>query len=203
MNLSKIKAHLSKDIILKRVISKITPDWNANNDTDLYLSLIRSVIGQQLSVKAADTIFKRFLDAFTNNYPSKKELISTDVGTLREKGLSIQKAKYVKNIAAYFLSEENKDTKWDELSDQEIIKQLTTIKGVGKWTVEMILMFSLNRPDIFPEGDLGIQNGMKALYHIDAKNKKELILKMNEIAEHWKPYRTYASRYIWAAKDAL
>ncbi|MGK0387555.1 MAG: DNA-3-methyladenine glycosylase II [Maribacter sp.] len=80
---------------------------------------------------------------------------------------------------------------------------MTSIKGVGVWTVEMILMFSLNRPDIFPKGDLGIQNGMKQLYQLENLEKKTLLKEMGKIAEQWKPYRTFASKYIWAAKDQL
>lgn len=201
MNLLEIRAVLSKDPILFALIEQIDLEFPLINDQDIYLSLIRSITGQQLSVKAAKTIYERFLTLFENNYPSKEQLISLDIEILRSKGLSRQKAGYIQNIAKYFSQPKVKEINWDELSDEEIIRELVSIKGVGRWTVEMMLMFTLNRSDVFPDGDLAIQKGMKQLYQIESSNKKELLAKMNGIAEHWKPYRTYACKYIWAGKD--
>ena len=201
MNLLEIKAVLSKDPVLFKILGLVDLDFTASKDKDIYLSLIRSILGQQLSVKAARTIYERFLTLFKDHYPSKETLVSMDIETLRSKGLSRQKASYVKNIAVYFSEPEIGGINWLALSDAEVMKKLISIKGVGKWTVEMLLMFTLDRPDIFPDGDLAIQNGMKEMYELEDLNKKELLIKMREIAEAWRPCRTYAARYIWAAKD--
>ncbi len=199
MNLSKIKTHLSQDPVLGGIISKINLDLDTPLQPDVYHALIRSIIGQQLSVKAAQTIYERFLNLFNDKYPDKDVLLSMDIVKLREKGLSQQKANYVKNIAFYFSDPKNKDIPWASMDNEAIIKQLTSIKGVGRWTVEMILMFELNRPDILPLGDLGIQKGMISLYDIEYSDKKVLFEKMEKIATAWSPYRTIASRYIWAS----
>lgn len=201
MNLLEIKAVLSKDSVLSKILGLVDLNFKDSKNKDIYLSLIRSILGQQLSVKAAKTIYERFLTLFENHYPSKEILSSLDIEILRSKGLSRQKASYVKNIAVYFSEPEIEKINWSKLSDEEIMKKLTSIKGVGKWTVEMLLMFTLDRPDIFPDGDLAIQNGMKEMYGLHHLSKKELLVKMREIAEAWRPYRTYASKYIWAAKD--
>lgn len=203
MDLDKIKMVLSKDPILAPIIKEIKLNGKQKEDIDIYADLIRSIIGQQLSVKAAATIHERFLTLFENGYPEKETLLKTDIETLRRKGLSRQKANYIKNIAAFFSEKETQGVTWSELSNEEIIKKLSSIKGVGVWTVEMILMFSLNRQDVFPKGDLGIQNGMRQLYQLEGLDKKALLKEIEKIAEKWKPYRTFASRYIWAAKDKL
>ena len=119
---------------------------------------------------------------------------------MRSVGLSNQKANYFYNIAEYFDSPGNKRIAWKKLSDQTIIERLTSIKGVGEWTVQMILMFTLDRPDVFPVKDLGIQLSMKQFYGIKGE-KKKLCEKMEKIAQSWSPYRTMACRYLWAARD--
>ena len=127
-------------------------------------------------------------------------ILDTDRATFRSVGLSNQKTNYFYNIATFFSEPGNKRIQWKRLSDEDIISKLVTIKGVGKWTVQMILMFTLGRPDVFPIDDLGIQLSMKDHYGIKAE-KKELKIKMTKIAEEWTPYRTLASRYLWAARD--
>ena len=120
---------------------------------------------------------------------------------LRAAGLSYQKAGYLKNIAAFSIEQTLEYKKLKMKTDDELVEYLVQIKGVGRWTVEMLLMFSLNRGDIFPKDDLGIQNGIKSLYNLDIKDKKELYAAMDRIAENWRPYRTLACRYIWRHKD--
>ncbi len=119
---------------------------------------------------------------------------------MRQVGLSRQKASYIKNVANFFLEEKIDSKDWAAKIDEDILETLTQIKGVGTWTVEMILMFTLDRQDVFPVGDLGIQNAMIALYDIKG-DKKELKSKLIEIAEPWKPHRTLACRYLWEWKD--
>jgi DNA-3-methyladenine glycosylase II len=195
-----ILSHLSLDPKMAAIIPQIElPDVEVHSD--IYLDLISSIVSQQLSVKAADTIFNRFLDLFENRYPTPHQILDKDPEILRGCGLSYQKANYIKNIAAYWI--ENKDTMHDWLahSDDAIISELTQIKGVGKWTVQMILMFRLNRLDVFPIDDLGIRQGMIKIYGVE-ETGKDLIKKLHELAEPWRPYRSIACRYVWKWKDA-
>jgi DNA-3-methyladenine glycosylase II len=167
---------------------------------DVYSDLLDSIVSQQLSVKAAGTIFARFLDLFPNRYPAPEWVLTLEHDQLRAVGLSGQKANYIKNTAQFFLDNQLIEKDWTTVSDEEIIKQLTTIKGVGKWTVQMILMFTLQREDILPVDDLGIQQGMTRLYNMDA-SAKNFKKEMEMLAEPWRPYRSIASRYIWRWKD--
>ena len=191
--------HLSNDPLLKKAIESIDLN-NTKSNGDVYNSLVRSIVSQQLSVKAAATIHGRFLDLFENNYPNQEVVIKMEPEIMRQVGLSRQKSNYIKNVANFFLEEKIESKDWVAKIDEDILETLTQIKGVGTWTVEMILMFTLDRPDIFPVGDLGIQNAMIALYDIKG-DKKELKSKLIEIAEQWKPHRTLACRYLWEWKD--
>jgi len=192
--------HLKNDKALKKVIDKVGP-ISASKNTDLYFNLLRSIVSQQLSVKAAQTIWERFLKLFKGGYPLPKLVLKLDVEKMRACGLSYQKAGYIKNIAQFSIDETLDYEKLKLKSDEDLIEYLVQIKGVGRWTVEMILMFSLNRLDIFPNGDLGIQNGMIKLYKLKPKDKKHLFVLMEEISNQWIPYRTLACKYIWRHKD--
>ena len=193
--------HLCRDPKLAVVIPQIElPDVHKHND--IYLDLLDSIVSQQLSVKAAGTIFQRFLEIFDNLNPTPHRVLDTDMEILRGCGLSYQKARYIQNIAAYWIENQCIKKDWLALSDDEIIAELTTIKGVGKWTVQMILMFRLNRLDVFPIDDLGIRQGMMRLYSVEATGK-ELVKQLTEIAEAWRPYRSVACRYVWRHKDTV
>ena len=193
--------HLRKDKVMRAVIDRVG-DLTSKKDLDLYQSLLRAIVGQQLSVKAAATIWSRFLALYGNFCPAPDQLLATPDLDLRSAGLSFQKAGYLKNIAR-FANEQSLDYKQlKKLSDEALIEYLTSIKGVGRWTVEMILMFNLNRPDVFPVDDLGIQTGICKMYSVKAKDKKSLLLKMNKVAEAWRPHRTLACMYIWKNKDS-
>jgi DNA-3-methyladenine glycosylase II len=192
--------HLSKDPKLAAIIPHINlPTVEVHND--IYTDLLDSIVSQQLSVKAAATIFSRFLDLFPDRKPVPHLVLEKDTEILRGVGLSYQKAGYIKNIAAYWIDNKEDMKDWLAMSDDDIIHELTQIKGVGKWTVQMILMFRLNRPNVFPVDDLGIRQGMVKLFSIE-ETGKGLIKKMYEIAEPWQPYRGIACRYIWKWKDA-
>ncbi len=196
----KIIAHLSKDERLAAVIQAHTMlEWGVAGD--VYSDLLGSIISQQISVKAAATIQERFLGLFADGYPHADQLLAFDETELRTAGLSRQKAGYMHNIARFFQEENLLDYDWAPHSDEEIVRWLTQIKGVGRWTVEMILMFTLQRPDVFPLDDLGIRNAMIKIYEIEATGKalKQHLL---DTAEPWRPYRTYACRYLWRWKDA-
>jgi DNA-3-methyladenine glycosylase II len=188
--------------IVVRPLEPITPS------SDLYLDLIRSIVSQQLSVKAASTIYTRFLSIFKNNYPSVKEVLGLEVELMRSAGLSYQKISYIKDVARYW--ESNKDSKIDLslLPTEQIIEKLTEIKGVGVWTVEMILIFSMGRDDIFSVNDLGLVRACEKLYYHDKqssyykKSKKDQQKEILELSKSWVPYRSFASRYLWDYKDS-
>ncbi len=187
--------HYQVDPILYNAITASGLRIKPSVETDIYQSLLRSIVSQQLSGKVADVIWKRFADLF-DLYPSPEELVKTDISVLRAAGLSFNKASYLQNVAQFSLENDLSFETLINFSDDEIIDLLTQIKGVGKWTAQMILMFPLDRPDVFPIDDLGIQQGMKKLYGLDLE-KSFLKEKMIEISEPWRPYRSLASKYIW------
>lgn len=193
--------HLSKDKKFKPYIDKIKLP-HRNPAKDIYSGLISSIVSQQLSVKAAATIHGRFIELFDTDYPHANELLAFSDSDLRGVGISAQKTKYVRNVAIYFQENNLFQKDWNLLSDNEIIILLTEIKGVGKWTVQMILMFVLKRPDVFPVLDLGIQHGMIKVYNLK-QEKKELHAQMEILSKKWQPHRTVACLYLWAIKDVL
>lgn len=195
-----ILTHLSKDPRLNSVIgSTELYEWGIAGD--VYSDLLGSIISQQISVKAAANIQDRFLQLFEDGYPHVEQVLAFGEEDLRSVGLSRQKASYIQNVATFFKENNLEKQDWAPHSDEAIIKQLTQIKGVGQWTVEMILMFSLQRPDILPLDDFGIRSAMVKLYEVE-ETGKALKPKLTEIAEPWRPYRTYACRFLWKWKDA-
>ncbi len=194
------RLHLSNDERLRPLVAAIQPAASQSAG-DLYAELVESIIYQQLSIKAAATIHKRFLGLFPEGYPVPEALVKLDTELLRGVGLSYQKANYVRNVAEFFMAENLIGYNWDEHEDEEILRRLTQIKGVGRWTVEMILMFTLKRPDVFPMDDLGVQNSMIKLYGL-TETGKALRQRMTAIAETWRPYRSWACVYLWRWKDA-
>jgi DNA-3-methyladenine glycosylase II len=153
--------------------------------------LVEAIISQQLSNKAADTIYKRFLSLFKNKFPTPEQILKIDIEKLRSAGMSYSKASYIKNIAQAFKNGDLDIKILRKMSDDEVVIKLTKIKGVGKWTAEMILISTLNREDVFSLGDAGIRRAIKNLYGITDEKK---ILKL---AEAWKPNRSLACWYLW------
>ena len=201
MNLHVALAHLEQDKKLRPLLDQIEmPNFTPSGR--LYYDLLASIVSQQLSVKVADVIFKRFLALFPENYPYPNLVVSIDVDLLRGVGLSGQKANYLQNVAHFAIKNNLDAIDWSSMSDEEIITFLTQIKGVGKWTVQMLLMFSLARPDVFPADDLGIQQSMQRLFEIQDKNPRTLKQRIIELAEPWRPWRTIACRYLWRWKDS-
>ena len=192
--------HLKKDDILYKAILGLDKEVKPELDIDIYHSLLGSIVSQQLSTKVVKIIWRRFTDLFVDGYPDAESLLSKDHDLLRGIGLSNNKARYVKNVAEFKLVNDMSFNYLQTLEDEHIIDYLTQIKGVGKWTVQMILMFPMDRPNVFPVDDLGIQNAMKSLYNIDLE-KNELKRRMNEIARVWEPYKTVASKYLWQLGD--
>lgn len=164
--------------------------------------LCYSIISQQLNTKAAAKIKERFLVLFGKTKPSASKILSIPFDKLKAIGLSSSKTTYIINVCRFFTENKLTDNKLKKMSDEEIIACLTEIKGVGNWTAEMVLMFAMQREDVFSADDLGIQQQMIKLYGIKSSDKKELKIQMLKIAEPWKPYRTYACRYLWGWKDA-
>lgn len=189
---------LSKDALFKKVIKEVDYLQLAKSG-NVFNELVKNIAYQQISYKAADTIYGRFLKLVGGNLFSPKELLILDEDEIRGIGFSRQKAKYVLNIARFFEERNLFTFDWRSLSDKEIIDLLTEIKGVGEWTVQMVLIFELERPDVFPEKDLGIQQAMMGVYDFHLE-KKALLEKMRTISEPWKPYRTLATLYLWAWK---
>jgi DNA-3-methyladenine glycosylase II len=192
--------HLSKDKKLKTIIELQQP-YVLEKKKQVWLHLCASIMSQQLSTKVADVIYNRFLNLFPKKKPTLQSVIDLPFETLRGIGLSNAKTNYVKNVCEFFLKENITDPMLHKMENEDTIKYLTQIKGVGQWTVEMILMFTLGREDILALDDLGIQQSMIKLYKIKAENKKELREKMLKHSKNWSPYRTYACRYLWGWKD--
>ncbi|MDQ3050769.1 MAG: DNA-3-methyladenine glycosylase 2 family protein [Bacteroidota bacterium] len=190
---------LQKDPVMKSIIKK-TGKLESVKNRNLYFSLLKSITSQQLSTKAGDTIFSRFLDLFPARKPLAEKVISMNIEKLRGAGLSYAKAGYLKNIAEFSLTHGLEYRKLNKMEDDAVMEYLISIKGVGRWTAEMILMFTVNRPDILPVDDIGIRNEMKKMYGISGEGKI-FIAQMHEVAEHWKPYRTLACRHLWRHRD--
>jgi DNA-3-methyladenine glycosylase II len=192
--------HLSKDKKLKKIIALQEP-YVLIGQKNVYLHLCGSIMSQQLNTKVAAVIYARFLNLYKTKKPSPQQIIDTPFETLRSIGLSNAKTRYVQNVCRFFLEEKITDAKLHKMSNEDIIKYLSQIKGVGQWTVEMILMFTLGREDVFALDDLGIQQSFAKLYGLDATDKKALKEKMLTLSAKWSPYRTYACRYLWGWKD--
>lgn len=192
----KALAHLSEDPVMKRLIDTLTPrEWVV--ERNLFLDLIGSIIGQQLSVKASDTIEKRFLGLFKNKEPVAEDILGVDDETLRGIGISYSKIKYIKGICQAVIDGniDFEDLRGKE--DEVIIEQLIELKGVGRWTAEMFLMFSLGRPDVFSMGDLGLRNAVSRLYNVH----RDDLIAIEKISAIWSPYRTLACLYLWESLD--
>ena len=193
-------AHLKKDKKLALIIAE--PFTEVQLRKNIPLTLIGSIMSQQLSTKVADVIYKRFLALYENKDPSLQQILDTPLETLRSIGLSNAKTNYVHNVARFCLEQNINDKKFKNMSNEEVIALLTRIKGVGQWTVEMLLMFTLGREDVLALDDLGIQQAMIKLYKLHKLDKKQLREKMIKISAKWSPYRTHACIYLWRWKDA-
>jgi DNA-3-methyladenine glycosylase II len=193
------KEHLQKDEVLKPLLVHAVPELKT--EKNLCVRLMASIMSQQLNTKVATVIYKRFLELYSQKEPTPKQVLDTSDALLRSIGLSNAKVNYVKNTASFWLEEQIDDEVLMQKEEDEIIITLTKIKGVGRWTTEMLLMFSMGKPDVFAADDLGIQQAMCKLYNIDSGNKKLMKQKMQEISSEWSPFRTYACLHLWRWKD--
>jgi DNA-3-methyladenine glycosylase II len=192
--------HLSKDEKLKKLIGEHGP-FKLEKKKNLYLYLCYSIMSQQLSVKVARVIRQRFLDLFEGKEPEPQQVADMPFEKLRAIGLSNAKVNYVQNVARFKIEQGMDHKKLGKMSNDEVIEYLTQIKGVGRWTTEMLLMFALGREDIFALDDLGLQQAVIGLYGLKHRKKKIMLNKILKISEQWSPYRTYACMYMWRWKD--
>ncbi len=163
-------------------------------------SLVFSIMSQQLSVQVANVMQKRFLALYGGKFPSAKTIRATPLEQIRAIGISQSKASYIHNVAEFMDAKKITVAKLDKMTDAEVIELLTEIKGVGKWTVEMLLIFGLMREDVFAVDDLGMQKAMIHLFKLKDLDKKTLRLKMEKLSMRWSPYRSYICLHMWRYK---
>jgi len=188
---------LNKDSKMQKLIKNYgLPDFEPKNN--YFQSLMRSIVFQQLSGKVANIIYQRLINLLPNNKIIPREVLILTNENMRQIGLSLQKINYIKNLADYFDNNLFNNNKVKKMSNKAISMELIQIKGIGQWTVDMFLMFTLNRPDVIPYSDLGIQKGMKTLFNLDKLPTKN---EMKTFSTQWKPYRTVACWYIWKIVD--
>jgi 3-methyladenine DNA glycosylase/8-oxoguanine DNA glycosylase len=186
---------MRRDPILAAAIKRVGPCLMAERQRKDHLTaLIGAIVSQQLSTKAAATIFGRFAALFPGNQISAPAIGAFDDATLRGVGLSGQKVGYLRDLSARIADGRLNLDELDALPDEQVIERLTSVKGFGRWTAEMFLMFRLHRPDVLPAGDLGIVNAIQRLYRLRKRPDPKRILKMGEA---WRPYRSVASWYLW------
>lgn len=187
--------HLCADSLLAPIIAQhglFRPKPHVN----YYQELVSSIISQQLSVKAAATIEKRFVELFGGAFPTPELIISKDIETLRSVGLSRGKASYVIDLAQHVLDGRLEIEKLPNLSNDEIIKELVAVKGIGEWTAHMFLIFALGRLDVLPVGDLGVRTAAKKLYHLEELPTPQQLRGLAD-TNHWHPYESVAAWYLW------
>jgi DNA-3-methyladenine glycosylase II len=185
-----------KDPIMQQLAEKYPPISFDGRSSDLMQALVRAVVGQQLSVKAAQTIYGRFLDLFSpKSFPTANQILATDDEILRGVGLSYAKVSYIKSVANAFVSDLIDSEKVAKQTDEEVIAELTQIKGIGRWTAEMVLIFTLRRPDVFSIDDLGVRNAITKLYGITDRKA------MSQLSEKWTPHRSSACWYLWRSLE--
>jgi DNA-3-methyladenine glycosylase II len=193
------RQHLQQDKKLASILGEELHELKYHRN--IPLRLIASIMSQQLNTKVATIIYKRFLELYKGDEPTTGQVLETSYEQLRSIGLSHAKATYVHNVARFCVEHAITDKKLLAMENEVVMELLTQIKGVGRWTVEMLLMFTLGRADVFPIDDLGIQNAMIKLYKIKLEDKKLLREKLLKLSARWSPYRTYACMHLWHWKD--
>jgi DNA-3-methyladenine glycosylase II len=195
-----IKHLNAQDPLLGAVIANTLTYPSFTAHTNYYHELASSIISQQLSVKAAATIQKRFKALFNDTFPHPEQILEKDTEELRAVGLSYQKAGYIKDLARHILDGTVRFDTLDQQSNNDIIIELTKVKGIGEWTVHMFLMFCMGRLDVLPTGDLGIRTGIMRLYELETLPTADVVRLVAEQYK-WHPYESVASWYIWQSLD--
>jgi len=202
--IAKAIEHLVRhDARLSSVIESVNKHPTITPHNNYYQELVESIVSQQLSVKAAATILKRFVALFPETtFPSPEQILQNDIETFRSVGLSRQKATYIQDLAVKVIEGTVQFNHLDGLSNEDVIAELRQIKGVGVWTVHMFLIFCMGRLDVLPTGDLGIKNGIQKLYELEERPSAETIEAIAH--EHgWHPYESVASWYVWQSLDTM
>ena len=195
----KAYSHLLKDPILKQILTK-DQKFEFKVSKNLYEAIVGNIIGQQLSSKPAEIIEARFRNLFSkNSFPTPEQVLKMPDVKLRECGISWAKVKYIKNLSWAVADQTLEIEELKSLADEKVVDSLIKIKGIGRWTAEMILIFHLARVDVFSIGDLGLRTAVAKLYNLDRSDLK----KIEKISWNWKPYRSFASRFLWKYLDSL
>lgn len=190
--------HLKKsDPILKMVIEGIKLKQLASDRGNYFEALVEAIVSQQLSVKAADTIFQRFA-ALTpgKKFPTPQQVLKLPAAKMRRAGLSKMKVSFIKDLAKKVLDKTVNLKEIDSWTDEEVMEHLVKVKGIGPWTAEMFLIFSLGRDDVFSYGDLGLRNAIRNIYRL---KKHPTLAQAKKITDAWRPHRSLGSRYLWAS----
>lgn len=190
-----VAALSERDRVLKEIIHRY-PDISLKTRGDAFSTLARSVVGQQISVKASESVWQRLLAVVPEITPTM--LSQVDETVLRECGLSQRKAGYLKDLARHFLEEKLVPSRWDEMDDEAVIADLMQVEGIGRWTAEMFLIFNMLRPDVLPLDDFGLQRAMGMHYNGGEPLSK---LKIRVISNDWQPWRSVATWYLWRSLD--
>jgi DNA-3-methyladenine glycosylase II len=190
---------MRRDPVMRDLMRRYGPCGLADSQhTDPYKALVHSIVSQQLSSKAAATIARRFAELFGAKFPTPAQVLEMPPERLRSAGLSGMKVSFILDLAQRVHDGTLHLEALDAMTDEDVITELTKVKGIGRWTAEMFLMFRLHRPDILPLGDLGIVNAMKRAYRL---RKTPTPARMMKIGESWRPYRSIACWYLWASLD--
>jgi DNA-3-methyladenine glycosylase II len=205
---AKAKKQLSADPVMGALIERIGDIDRAERlrrrseerPADAYGALLRAIVGQQLSTKAARTIYLRVVDLFDGSTPTPQQLLDADTEALRGAGLSGRKVEYLRDLAAHVISGELELERLDELSDEEAIEEIVAVRGLGQWTAEMFLLFHLERPDVISGGDLGIRKAIQIEYGLDEMPTPQEVV---ERSETWRPNRSLACLYLWESLAAV
>jgi DNA-3-methyladenine glycosylase II len=188
------------DPIMARIIEQVGP-YDATYRRERFPALARAIIFQQLAGNAARAILKRFIALFPRRrFPSPEQVVATPMARLRKVGLSRAKALYIKGLAADVVAKKVNFHRFPNMEDDQIITELTQVKGIGQWTAEMFLMFNLGRPDVMPAGDLGVQTAVMKAYGLA---KRPTPKELREFAARWKPHRTAAAWYLWRSLEVV
>ena len=197
MNIESALEVLNKDSRMQMLIERYGhPTFEKKND--YFQSLVRSIVFQQLSGKVADIIYQRLVSLVPKNRINPKSILMVSDNDMRGAGLSLRKVSYIKNLAVYFDTNVFSSKEVQKMSNEAISSELIQIKGIGQWTVDMFLMFTLNRPDVMPYSDLGIQKAMRIVFNLNRLPTKS---EMESLSARWKPYRTIACWYLWKIVD--
>jgi DNA-3-methyladenine glycosylase II len=195
-------AHLSKrDRIMRRLIAQY-PEGCLESRGNAFVTLARSIVGQQISVKAAQSVWDRFVQLVSmDQWRLKPEsVLSLSIEQMRSAGLSARKVEYIRDLAAHFADGKIRPAEWQQMDDEAIIAELVAVRGIGRWTAEMFLIFHMFRPDVFPLDDVGLIKGISQVYFSGEPVSRA---EARELGEAWTPYRTVATWYIWRSLDPL